>query len=125
METNKLGSRLKAARESLHLTQGDLAEILQIHQGNLSRIESNNNNLTLPMIKLLAIKLDINPNYLLGLDDKMKLSEEKQDLVKEPAELYGNDFNLLRNENYELKEKIIDLKIEILELKTKLIKKGN
>lgn len=66
-ESFKIGLLLKKAREEKHLTQSELAELLDKKREYISRIENNGSNLTLKTLYDIVEK---------GLGGKVKISIE-------------------------------------------------
>jgi len=67
VETFKIGLQLKKARESRHLTQQELAEIIDKKRTYISRVENDGSNLTLKTLFDIVEK---------GLGGKVKISIE-------------------------------------------------
>lgn len=124
MKKNELGLNLKAVREYLSLSQGELSEKIGIDQGRLSKIESGKIQVSAITAYNLAVKLNVNPNYLLGIESNMFLGDTKHStIVSEPKIEYGNEeaYYKMRDELYNLKDENLKLKTEILDLKTELL----
>lgn len=68
------GSRLKAARRALGLTQAQLSARLGIDQGFLSRLESGGKRPSLDVLDALAKELGVSAAYLLG--EEVELGQE-------------------------------------------------
>jgi len=66
-ESFKIGLLLKKARESKHLTQSELAELVDKKREYISRVENNGSNLTLKTLFDIVEK---------GLGGKVKISIE-------------------------------------------------
>lgn len=66
-ETFKIGLLLKKAREEKHLTQSELAEIIDKKREYISKIENNGSNITLKTLYDVVEK---------GLGGKVKISIE-------------------------------------------------
>lgn len=66
-ESFKIGALLKKAREEKHLTQSELAEIIDKKREYISRIENNGGNITLKTLYDVVEK---------GLGGKVKISIE-------------------------------------------------
>ena len=66
-----LAERIKKARESLGLSQSEVAKELGITQPAYSYIENGDKNPSLPVAKKLAIVLNTSLDYLTGIiEDK-------------------------------------------------------
>ena len=65
-----VGQRIRKLRKERGLTQEELATILGYkHKTSISKIESDERNLTQPIIKALAEVFDISPSALLGVGE--------------------------------------------------------
>lgn len=62
--------KLKKYREQNHLTQSQIAELLQMPQGNYSRLERGGQDIKFTMIMHICNTLDISADWLLGLSDE-------------------------------------------------------
>lgn len=60
-----LGNRIKKVRKKLNLTQREFAESLGITQANISAIENNTYNPSIPMVKLICLKYKVSETWLL------------------------------------------------------------
>jgi transcriptional regulator with XRE-family HTH domain len=63
------GDRLKELRNSKHLTQEQLAEILKVNRAALANWETNRAYPDVNIIKELAIFFDVTIDFLLGKDE--------------------------------------------------------
>ena len=61
----KLGSNMKKVRAKKKLSQGALAQLLEVDKGYISNIESGNKNPTLATIQRLANALGVSADELL------------------------------------------------------------
>ncbi|MBR1425612.1 helix-turn-helix transcriptional regulator [bacterium] len=59
------GLNVKIARLKKNLTQAQLAEILNIHEKHVCKIETGHQNVTLKTLSKIAYSLDIEENALL------------------------------------------------------------
>ena len=64
MLTGNVGSRVKAVRTSLRMTQATLSSALEIDRGHLSNIERNHYNPSLSLLKLISLMYSISYNWL-------------------------------------------------------------
>lgn len=75
--------RLKAARKAKKLTQEQLAHLLQTTKGTISNYENGHSTPSNEMLVLLAEKLDVTSDYLLGRTDKPHpITKEEKDIAK-------------------------------------------
>ncbi|MCE0732472.1 helix-turn-helix domain-containing protein [Halomonas sp. G15] len=63
-----VSARLRAARLQKGLHQKELAEALDMDQGNLSRVEKGNRSLTGEQLRRAAKVLEVSTDYLLGTE---------------------------------------------------------
>jgi transcriptional regulator with XRE-family HTH domain len=68
------GDRLKELRNSKHLTQEQLAEILKVNRAALANWETNRAYPDVNIIKKLAIFFDVTIDFLLGKDEDSLLA---------------------------------------------------
>lgn len=78
---NKLGRRLKEAREKTHLTQQQVADRLGISNGTLSGYERNYRDPDTDTLSKLAELYGVSVDWLTGRTDK------ENEVVKESSEL--------------------------------------
>lgn len=64
--------KLKELRLEKGLTQEEIAKILNVKQGTISRYENGERSLTQEQIVKLSIALEVTPNVLLGFDKVYK-----------------------------------------------------
>lgn len=60
-----IGKRIKQARKNNHKTQDDLAEILEVSNSYISRIERGTTKLSLELLVKICTYLNIEPSYVL------------------------------------------------------------
>lgn len=60
-----IGKRIKQARKDMNKTQDDLAEILEVSNSYISRIERGTTKLSLELLIKISTFLDIEPSYIL------------------------------------------------------------
>jgi len=65
--SKKLGENLRKIRLKKKMSQGDIAKILKVDRGYISKIENGKKNLTLKTVVKLAKVLSISPDQLLKL----------------------------------------------------------
>lgn len=76
-----IGQRIKKLREERGMTQEELAKVLGYsHKTSISKIESDERNLTQPKIKAIAEIFDVSPSALLGIGEENKSPEKTIDL---------------------------------------------
>ena len=65
-----MGERMKALREHHHLTQKNMAELLDCTPSHYQKIEYGKVNISVSMLNFLADPFDVSADYLLGRTDK-------------------------------------------------------
>jgi len=65
--SKKLGENLRKIRLKKKMSQGDIAKLLDVDRGYISKIENGKKNLTLTTIAKIAKVLKILPDQLLKL----------------------------------------------------------
>lgn len=86
--------RLKAVRKAYGMSQAQMANLLQVHRGNLSKIENNEEGRNVPKdaIFILKEKLNVNPQWF-------ETGEGEMFLPKSPgAEDYDGIRSIVRDE---------------------------
>ncbi|MES9947192.1 MAG: helix-turn-helix transcriptional regulator [Candidatus Thiodiazotropha sp.] len=63
-------ARLKAARKAKRYTQRELATLVDMDQGHISRLENGGKGVSIEHIQALARELDVTVSHLLGEDIK-------------------------------------------------------
>ena len=120
-----LYNKIKAIRLEKNLTQEEVAESLSMTQGNYTRLERGQTQLTIERLQQIADffgmsvsaifdfsigdKLDIKEDYQFILDQNLKLEKKITELKKEIDDLHeetGDDFLRYREEIDQLKAKI-------------------
>lgn len=64
-----VGERIKIARQNLHMKQDQFAAELGISRTHLSGIENGKDNPSMPLIKLISFKYNINETWLMSGED--------------------------------------------------------
>jgi len=64
-ESIKLGNNLRKVRIEKHITQGDIARLLNVSRGYISKVENGKTNPTLSTIAKLAKAVGVSSNKLL------------------------------------------------------------
>lgn len=73
-----LGNRLQKLRKSKHMTQTDLANIVNVSKASISAYENDTRSPDIETLLLLADTLDVNSDYLLGRTDNPDLVDKKE-----------------------------------------------
>ena len=68
-DMKKTGARIKALRQSLGISQKNLAEKVGIAQNTLAQYEKGTSKMSIDVLVNLATELDTTSDYLLGLED--------------------------------------------------------
>ncbi len=76
------GNRIKSLRESIFLSQEDLAEKLGVHRNTLARIENGNNFVSAETLEKLAKALGVEPTELFIFNKKVKNNARKALKIK-------------------------------------------
>ena len=79
-----VGERIKARREELHLSQGDLAKLMNVSRQAISKAELHDNNITTDKVRKFASALGVSESYLMGWgteSDPMQQGIEDANLV--------------------------------------------
>lgn len=102
---NTLGSRIKELRQSLKLSQVELAQRLHCTQAALSQYESGNREPGLQELVQIALELNTSTDYLLGITH-IKTANTNVKMIGNYLGLSEESITILHNQYYEYKEKI-------------------
>ena len=69
-----MGERLKALRGNNHLTQKDMADLLDCTSSHYQKIEYGKVNISVSMLNLLAERFGVSTDYLLGRTDNREIN---------------------------------------------------
>ena len=109
------GDRLKAARINKGMTQEQLAAALGIAKSTLTGYEKGNREPDVFKIKKLAETLDVDANYLLGIEKSSPDSNaSEEDILKDATDIY-NVLNQYATE-YRIPQDRIEKAMKILEV---------
>lgn len=78
-----IGAKIKYARESLELSQTEVASRIPMNQSNYSKIERDLQEPSLQQLKRICQILQLEPAYLLDLDEKPPVSEQDRQLLRD------------------------------------------
>ena len=83
------GSRLRALRESLHLSQAKLAEALETTQSSINRYENGQSTPSVKIFRRYADYFDVSMDYIFARTDKPQgvMYEFKPKLTPEKEEM--------------------------------------
>ena len=74
MDREKLGNRLKEARDMRDMSLQDVADLANVARSTVQRYEAGKiNNIKLPVIEAFARALNVDPSWLVGKSEKMEL----------------------------------------------------
>lgn len=77
---DKVGSRLKHARELRHITLEEAGKKVDVHKSTVLRWENGETEkIKLPILETLAEFYNVNPVWLMGYDVPMENEKEKND----------------------------------------------
>lgn len=107
---NTVGSRIRKLREEKGLKQEYLAHELEITQSNYSRLEKDDNRLTVPKLQKIAEVLNVSTSIFFG--------EKATNIIHQNHGDLAQNGTLIQNE----KEHINSLKEEIVFLRSLLTK---
>lgn len=81
-------ARLKAARKARNLTQRDLAGLVNMDQGHISRLENGGKGVSMEHLQTLSKELGVSISHLLGEDIKEQTAS--YDVTGERATILSN-----------------------------------
>ena len=82
-----IGEKIRNAREDMDLSQSDMARQIPMNQSNYSKIERNLQEPNLEQLKRICQILNLDPRYLLGLDDFEMISDDEMKILGAIREL--------------------------------------
>lgn len=71
-----LADNIRNARQAENLSQGELAEMLGVHQTYISQVERGTSSLTIARLEQIADVLECSVDGLLGRDEKFMKRKE-------------------------------------------------
>lgn len=82
-----IGEKIRNAREDMDILQSDMARLIPMNQSNYSKIERNLQEPNLEQLKRICQILNLDPRYLLGLDDFEMISDDEMKILGAIREL--------------------------------------
>lgn len=86
----EMASRLIMVRKYLKLTQGELGEVVGLSQPMIAQIEKGVKEAPVSVFKMLFLKHNISPLFMMALDTKMEAKKVKKDLIPDLSELLAD-----------------------------------
>ena len=77
------GEKIRSAREDLDLSQRDMANLIPMNQSNYSKIERGIKEPKLEQLRRICQILNLDPRYLLNLDEHSAMSEKDIKLLND------------------------------------------
>ena len=77
------GEKIRNAREDMNLSQRDMAELIPMNQSNYSKIERDLQEPSMVQLRRICQILNLDPRYLLNLDEAAALTERDMALLKD------------------------------------------
>ena len=81
-----IGEKIRNAREDKDLYQSDMASLIPMNQSNYSKIERGIQEPNLEQLKRICEILELDPRYLLDLDEYEFVSSKDMKLLKDAKE---------------------------------------
>lgn len=78
-----IGDKIRNAREDKDLYQNDMARLIPMNQSNYSKIERGIQEPNLEQLKRICEILELDPRYLLELDEYEFISAEDMKLLRD------------------------------------------
>ena len=82
-----VGEKIRNAREDMDILQSDMARLIPMNQSNYSKIERNLQEPNLEQLKRICQILNLDPRYLLGLDNFEMLTDDEMKILGAIREL--------------------------------------
>ena len=83
VEKMKIGEKIRNAREDKDLSQRDVADLIPMNQSNYSKIERDIQEPNLDQLRRICQILNLDPRYLLNLDEYGSISDSDIALLKD------------------------------------------
>ena len=77
----KIGTKIRNKREDMDLSQRDMANLIPMNQSNYSKIERDVQEPSLEQLRRICQILQLDPRYLLNLDEFQSLSDSDMELL--------------------------------------------
>ena len=84
-----IGEKIRNTREDMDLSQYDMAKLIPMNQSNYSKIERGVQEPNMEQLRRICQILNLDPRYLLGLDEFEFISVKDMELLKDAKELIG------------------------------------
>lgn len=96
--------RIRILRESAHLSQKSLGNLIGISQQVISRIERDSSTMTLEHLQILADFYNVSADYILGRSKAKRNLEEQRVLLDRMQEKYNliQIYDILKPEHQEI-----------------------
>ena len=78
-----IGKKIRNAREDMDLSQNDMATLIPMNQSNYSKIERDIQEPSLEQLRRICQILNIDPRYLLELNDIRDITEDDLRLLRD------------------------------------------
>lgn len=85
-----IGRKIRNAREDMDLSQSDMASLIPMNQSNYSKIERDIQEPSLEQLRRICQILNLDPRYLLNLDDMTFITEDDLKLLNDIKEYINN-----------------------------------
>ena len=113
MDNQKIGNRIKYARELRNLTLSDIAEEIGVAKSTIQRYENGLiNKPKLPVLQAIANSLKVNPSWLTGLDVPMESNEHFENETYQEMDYDSFIHNYLGYESPNTVDNYVDLKLK-------------
>lgn len=86
-----IGEKIRNAREDMDILQSDMARLIPMNQSNYSKIERNLQEPNMEQLKRICQILNLDPRYLLGLENFEMISEDEMKIIYAIRELVNKN----------------------------------
>ena len=84
----QIGERLKSRRKQLGLTQKQVADLMNLSEGSISRYESGKiENATTVVLNKFAVVLKVEPSWLIGFKTESDFEHRLKSIIKDNQDL--------------------------------------
>lgn len=92
--TINFGEKIRNAREDKDISQMQIAKLIPMNQSNYSKIERNLQEPNLEQLRRICMILNLDPRYLLDLNDFEYLSREDAKLLNDAKKFIAAHKNI-------------------------------
>lgn len=97
MSDNRIGTLIKKARKEKKISQKDFAEMLDMPATTLSNYENGNRNMSIDVLRKIALKLNLSIDYMLEIWQMDYTEKQFEEYEKSNSDTFEIEEYLKRN----------------------------